>query len=191
MKMKMENRLKGQAERTVVRVWFVGSMKRWMASLSFLLSLTVAPAFGQTDIPASSADSIKILTGFGLSFSQAGRELTLNQVMFQMREDEQAFKEIKKARDIRRFADFVGGVGGAMIGWTIGTALGGGDPNWAFAGIGAGVIAVSLPISASYRKKAKGAINSYNRGLRKTSFRAPQELKFSMTGNGVGLMWQF
>lgn len=187
----MEHRLRSQLKNKDVRAWYVGSVIRWMASLSFLLSLTVAPASGQVDIPASSADSIKILTGFGLSFMQADRELTLSQVMFQLRKDERAFEEIKKARNAKGFADFMGGVGGALVGWPIGTAIGGGDPNWALAGIGAGLIAVSLPILASYRKKAKGAINSYNRGLRQTSFKARHELKFSMIGNGVGLLWQF
>jgi hypothetical protein len=37
--------------------------------------------------------------------------------------------------------------GGFMVGYTLGTAIAGGDPNWGVAGIGAGLIVVAVPLS--------------------------------------------
>lgn len=40
--------------------------------------------------------------------------------------------------------------GGFMIGWPIGTAIAGGDPNWSLAGVGAGLITLAfIPAGAA------------------------------------------
>lgn len=55
----------------------------------------------------------------------------------------------------------LGFMGGACIGWPLGTAIGGGDPQWAIAGIGAGLIAIGLPLSiiATHRAKHMASVN--------------------------------
>jgi len=78
-----------------------------------------------------------------------------------------------------------------MVGWPVGTAIGGGDPNWAMAGIGAGLIVVTIPISQKFNKQAKQAVDIYNLGLQETSFWDKRELRFSMNGNGLGLTLRF
>ena len=55
--------------------------------------------------------------------------------------------------------------GGFMIGWPIGTAIGGGKPAWALAGIGGGLVAVAIPLSISSNKKMETAVRQYNAGL--------------------------
>ena len=59
------------------------------------------------------------------------------------------------------------------------------------AGIGVGLIVVSIPISKSFNKKAKQAVEIYNGGLQTSSFWYKNELKLSMTGNGIGLTLNF
>jgi len=59
------------------------------------------------------------------------------------------------------------------------------------AGIGAGLIVVSIPISQSFNKKAKQAVDTYNGGLQTSSFWDKNELKLTMTGNGIGLTLNF
>lgn len=56
----------------------------------------------------------------------------------------------------------LGFMGGGCIGWPLGTAIGGGDPQWAIAGIGAGLIAIGLPLSiiATRRAKHMASVNS-------------------------------
>ncbi len=67
------------------------------------------------------------------------------QLVKTMEPNEQAYKEIKAAQSTYTLAIIVGGVGGFMVGWPLGTALSGGEPNWIFAGIGAGLIVISIP----------------------------------------------
>lgn len=78
-----------------------------------------------------------------------------------------------------------------MVGYPIGTAIGGGDPNWLLAGIGASLIVFSIPLSQSFNTKAKQAIDTYNRGLQTSSSLERSELKFSISGNGIGLVLRF
>ena len=49
-----------------------------------------------------------------------------------------------------------------MIGWPLGTALGGGDPQWGIAAAGVGVILLSIPLNVSFKKHAQNAFGIYN-----------------------------
>lgn len=73
------------------------------------------------------------------------------------------------------------------VGWSIGTVIGGGEPNWTMAGIGAGLIVVAILISQSFNKKVKHAVETYKGGLQTSSFWDKNELKLILTGNGIGL----
>lgn len=85
----------------------------------------------------------------------------------------------------------LGMAGGAMVGWQLGAALAGGDANWTVAGIGAGLIVVTFPITKSYNKKVNQAVEIYNESYKKTSFWQRSELKLGFTGNGVALALRF
>jgi hypothetical protein len=143
--------------------------------------------FGQT---ASDSISMKKVFG-GYQFYQGEQRLNVNQLVNTMKPNNQAYQQIKSAQSTYTLATIIGGVGGFMVGWPIGTALGGGEPNWTMAGIGAGLIVVSIPISQSFNKKAKQAGETYNGGLQTSSFWDKNELKLSLTGNGIGLTLNF
>ncbi len=108
-----------------------------------------------------------------------------------MEPNKQAYKAIKAAQATYVLTTIVSGVGGFMVGWPLGTAVAGGEPNWVLAGIGAGLIVVSIPISQKYNKRAKSAVYIYNGGLAASSFWDNSELRWAMTGNGVGLVLRF
>ncbi len=80
-----------------------------------------------------------------------------------------------------------GFVGGFLIGWPIGTALGGGEPEWAMAAAGAGVIAIAIPIASSSKKKMEEAVRIYNGDPK----RETSQLKLNFSGNGIGLAFSF
>lgn len=161
-------------------------MKR-IAIILFLLTVSLTFTFGQTV-----QDSITIKKVFGgYMFYKGERRLTMNQLVGTMKTNEVAYKQIKSAQSNNLLATIIGGAGGFMVGYTVGTALGGGDPNWAVAGVGAGLIVVSIPISQNFNKKAKQAVDTYNAGLQPIAFRYKKELKFSVTGHGVGLTLRF
>ena len=78
-------------------------------------------------------------------------------------------------------------IGSGLIGFPLGVALGGGDPNWNVALVGTGLIAVSVPFVRSFKIKARNAVNMYNDGVDVAHFFNKAELNFFITGNGIGL----
>jgi hypothetical protein len=160
---------------------------RKIAIILTLLAVSMSFTFGQT---ASDSISMKKVFG-GYQFYQGEQRLNVNQLVNTMKPNNQAYQQIKSAQSTYTLATIIGGVGGFMVGWPIGTALGGGEPNWTMAGIGAGLIVVSIPISQSFNKKAKQAVETYNGGLQTSSFWDKNELKLSLTGNGIGLTLNF
>lgn len=128
----------------------------------------------------------------GYKFTQNGNQMTMKDLVKTMESNKQAFYLIKKAQSNETLASIIGFIGGGLIGWPIGTAIGGGDANWALAGIGVGFIAVAIPISSSANKKAKEAVELYNSSLNSTSFyKFKPEFEVIATGNGIGLSMIF
>jgi len=160
---------------------------RKIAIFLTLLVVSMSFAFGQT---ATDSISMKKVFG-GYRFYQGEQMLNMNQLVNTMKPNDQAYRQIKSAQASFTLAAIMSGVGGFMVGWPIGTALGGGEPNWTLAGVGAGLIVVSIPISQSFNKKAKQAVELYNAGLQTSSFWDKNELNFSLTGNGIGLTLKF
>lgn len=158
-----------------------------ITTIIFLLTIVFSFTFGQT-----SNDSISMKKVFGgYQFYQGEKLLNMNQLVKAIQPNEQAYKQIKSAKSTYTMAMVLSYAGGFMIGWPIGTALGGGEPNWTMAGIGAGLVAVTIPISQSFNKKAKLAVDTYNGKLQTSSISDKSELKLSLTGNGIGLTFRF
>lgn len=160
---------------------------RKIAIILTLLAVSASFTFGQT-----APDSISMKKVFGgYQFYQGEQIIQMNQLVNSMKSNDLAYKQIKSAQSLSAFASVLGGVGGFMIGWPIGTSLGGGEPEWAMAGIGAGLLVASIPIIHSMNKKAKKAIDIYNGGLMTSSFWDDKELILSTKGNGIGLTLYF
>ena len=161
-------------------------MKRITTIIS-LLTIAFSFTFGQI-----STDSISMKKVFGgYQFYQGDKILNMSQLVKTIEPNEQAYKQIKSARSTYTMAMILSYAGGFMVGWPIGTALGGGEPNWTMAGIGAGLVAITIPISQNFNKKAKLAVDTYNGKLQTSSFLDKNELKLSFTGNGIGLTLKF
>lgn len=160
-------------------------MKKITAILT-LLTISFSVAFGQT-----SSDSIVMQKVFGgYQFYQGAKRLNMNQLVRTMQPNEQAYKEIKKAQSTYTLATIISAAGGFMVGWPLGTAIGGGEPNWALAGIGAGLIIVSIPVSQNFNKQAKTAVETFNDGIKTSSFWDRNELRFGFNANGAGFsLW--
>jgi len=161
-------------------------MKKLIAFIT-LLTIVCSISYGQT-----STDSITIKKIFGgYQFFQGEKRLNLNQLVKMMEPNEKAYQQIKSAQTDNTLANIFGIAGGFMVGWPLGSALGGGEPNWTMAGVGAGLIVISIPITKSFNKKAKQAVQTYNAKWQSTSFCDENELKLSFNRNGVGLMLNF
>jgi hypothetical protein len=128
----------------------------------------------------------------GYKFTQNGNLLTMKDLVKTMESNQQAFDLIKKAQSNTTLASIIGFAGGGLIGWPIGTAIGGGDANWTLAAIGAGLIVVGIPFSSSANKKVKRAVELYNSSLNSTSlYEFKPEFKIIANGSAIGISMTF
>lgn len=87
---------------------------------------------------------------------------TLRDFVDVMKTNQEAYDLALKAKSSYDASTAIGFVGGFLIGWPIGTAIGGGDPNWGLAAAGAGVLVIAIPIMSSANKKMDQALDIYN-----------------------------
>lgn len=103
----------------------------------------------------------------------------------------QAYDFMKKAKSNYDAASVFSFAGGFLIGYPIGMAIGGGDPEWAMAAVGAGLSLISIPFIISYHKNAKKAIGIYNKDLPQTQNSRSFSFELQPKVNGVGLVMKF
>ena len=79
-----------------------------------------------------------------------------------------------------------------MVGYPLGTAIAGGDTNWALAGIGAGLIGVSIPFSSATNKNARTAVELYNAEVETSSIQYfNPEFHLVSNNKGIGILVVF
>lgn len=161
-------------------------MKRLILLLAIFIT-TIAFTYGQAE-----TDSIVAKKVFGgYQFYQGNRVLNMKNLLKAVEANESVHQQIKETRSAAAIVTVFSSVGGFMIGWQLGAALGGGEPNWALAGIGAGIVVVAIPISVNVDKKVKQAVDTFNKELPSGDFGMKKEVSLSMTSNGVGLIFTF
>lgn len=99
----------------------------------------------------------------------------------------EVYQEIRKSRSNASLSNGLGLIGGLMIGFPLGTALGGGDPVWAVAGAGVVLVGISIPLSLAAKKNAFRAVELYNRDKRNPQSSVFHEIRFGMNLHGIGL----
>lgn len=147
--------------------------------------LTYFQSFAQ-----STPDTIEVKKTLGTVFRQNGRNLTPRQLLDITQSNPEAYQKMQKARSNHQVGSVIGFAGGLLVGSTLGTIIGGGEANWTLAGIGAGLIGVSVPFSSAYTRHAKEAVKIYNAGSKKTGMRTIN-LRFAMTGRGMAIKMIF
>ncbi len=80
-------------------------------------------------------------------------------------------------------AQVLGGIGGALVGWQLGTYIGGGEPNWTLAAVGGGLIAVAIPLEIIDKNRGNG------RGYRAQAEKPTGQYNICLVSNrqGVGI----
>ena len=136
------------------------------------------------------SDSIFVAKNFwGYKFYQKDTRLNFNQLPYVMEENSEAFNLITHAKSNNTISSIISGAGGFLLGWQLVTAAIGGDPNWVLAGVGGGLIVISIPVfSKSYRQSLE-AVKMYNEGLSMSSQRL--NLNFGASKNGIGIIIGF
>jgi hypothetical protein len=101
-----------------------------------------------------------------------------------------AHEEYKKAQGSNAAATIFSLAGGFLVGWPVGTAIAGGEPNWWLAVGGAGLILLSIPMTIDAKEKVYNAVEIYNEGLAQTS-EVKTKLMLGFSQNGIGIRLVF
>lgn len=119
--------------------------------------------------------------------------LNINQLLEITKVNPKAYNKIESAQANNGLAMVLGGAGGFMIGWPLGTSMGGGEPKWILAGVGACIVAIAIPISVGAKRNIKKGVDIYNAGLNKPPSTAGIDLDFKLglSPNGVGIVMKF
>ena len=139
---------------------------------------------------AQSADSITVARGFlGYTYIYQDQRLNFNQLPSVMQKNTEARILIAEARKTNTISTILGGAGGFLVGWQLGSAVFSGEPNWMMVGLGGGLIAVSIPIFAKSNRTAVKAVDAYNAGL--TVRRRTPTIRAALGNSGIGLALRF
>lgn len=150
-----------------------------------LLTIAIALLWSFQSIAQSSEFTIQTKkTAFGPTFYQNEKKLTIRQLLEITKHNTDAYSIMQKAKTNADVSTVLGAIGGFMIGWPLGTAIAGGDPNWTLAGVGAGFVAVSIPFTVKYSKQSQEAVTIHNETVQGVS-----RLNFDigLFSNGLGV----
>lgn len=132
-------------------------IKQYLATLYLVIVIVVLP------FSTASAQTLRIEKSFWGTKLYADDQLkSPAEILEVMKSDPKAYQEFKKAKGNLAGATVLGFIGGGLIGWPIGTSLGGGDPQWGLAGGGVALILLSIPLISGFNKHAEKAIELYN-----------------------------
>lgn len=123
----------------------------------------------------------------GYRFERDSVSISPKMVLEAMKDNQQAYSDFKKAKANLDASSILGFAGGLLIGFPIGTAIAGGDPEWGLAAGGVGLILVAIPFNAAFKNHALNALDTYN------SNQSARRVKvnFYLAGTGGKLVIKF
>lgn len=157
-----------------------------MRKLLFAVSVIL---FSSIAINGQEIEMKKVFGGY--QFLQDGKTLNLNKMQDIMKDNKEAFDLVQSAKSNQTWAMILGGAGGGLIGYPIGTAIGGGEPQWALAGAGVALIVATIPIVKGFNTKTKKAVDLYNSGITSTSYRFQPSFNLKLKGTNLGISMNF
>lgn len=162
-------------------------MKRIIALTIIIFSITIAAMAQTTPIKIDNS-------GMGTKFYQNNLRLNFQQLEQAVKTNPEALEKVKAAKGNNILASIISIPGGFLIGYPLGQAMAGGEPNWLMAGIGAGLILVSIPISSAAKNRAIEGVEIYNSSLKDVSYKNDTykpDFSFGTTSEGVGVRMRF
>jgi hypothetical protein len=137
------------------------------------------------------ADTISIKRNWaGITFRQHGQVLNTKELVYVMRTIPAAETAMIRARDNYTPSTVLSFAGGFLIGFGASDAVFKDQPNWSLMGIGAGLVAVSIPFWQGYVRHTSTAVQHFNQGLRAPTSHVPH-WRLGMGPHGVGLALTF
>lgn len=106
---------------------------------------------------------IKMYKTFGgARFEMDTLVLSPKQVLQVLKAEPLAYEKFKRAKANYNAAGILGFAGGVLIGLPIGTAIGGGNPEWGLAAAGGVLVLGSFSLNSIFRSHAFEAVELYN-----------------------------
>lgn len=140
---------------------------------------------------AQSQEIVAQKKALGTVYTQNDKVLSSTQLFNVLKQNPETDLDIKRAKNNLYPGMVLSYIGGALIGWPIGTAIGGGEPQWGMALAGAGFIALAIPLSSGYTKHIKKAVEKYNDGVEPKKPADAISFKVGVTNDGIGLRVSF
>jgi hypothetical protein len=136
-------------------------------------------------------DTIEIRKmALGKSYYLGEERLTLRRLAEITSSDALAHKKIKLAQTCNVFGCVFGAAGGACIGYPVGTLIGGGQPNWIVAGVGAGFLLIGVSVAIAGDIHIAKGVAMYNRGLQQANADTVY-FRLNFTPTGIGVVMKF
>ncbi|MFA7326921.1 MAG: hypothetical protein WC121_09670 [Candidatus Kapaibacterium sp.] len=157
-------------------------MKNIFISIITILILT-APIYSQ--------DRDKTIGTDGSLYTYEGKPINIRQIMSLMEKNSEEYELVSSAKSTAAFTNVMGFIGGALIGWPIGTYLGGGEPNWTLAAVGGAIVVINIPLAIGAQNKLTEGVRLHNEKQALTDNSRTYQLQFFATNNGIGLSLQF
>ncbi len=158
------------------------SILSWPIMASFvILSFCSAPT----------ADAQTVLEYQKGRIAKGANAITLNDAVALSKEVPEANALFIKAKNQSNGGTFFAVVSGGLIGWPLGTALGGGDPEWPLLGIGVALLIPTFTLANSAKDNAIQAIDIYNREVHGLEPKDGTAWKLKPTNDGYGLVFFF
>jgi hypothetical protein len=172
--------------------------------LTFTLTCLIAFAgFGQTQPNPASApeesadldtvsktDPIEVRKAFFSAFYQNGEKLPVSLIREVVADNPAALQEMRRARYNYLGAIAVNTTGAFLVAYPVAAALFGGDPNWRWLALGAGLVGTGIPLTKAYFRHAERAAAIHNQSLSKSAVDPPQ-LQLGLLGQEIGLQYKF
>jgi len=155
-----------------------------------LILILVAFYCAASGFSQAAGDTIEIQQKLGKVYLTDGKPMLARDLYSLLNTNEEATLKVKQAKS-NLFPLYLFSIaGGFLIGWPLGTAIGGGEANWTLALIGVGLVGLAIPFQVGYNKNIYQAVRIYNAGVQKSvSNKATMEL--GITGNGIGVVVRF
>lgn len=161
-----------------------------MKPITILLALILINA--TISYSQSRNDSITTKKTFGnYRYYQGEVELGITEMEFIMNSNTLALKELGMARKLNTTSTVIAGLGGSLVGATLGIMAARGRPNLLLGGLGVGLILVSIPIALQHYYHLDRAMDMHNSGLKSTTSTNMWELSIGFSNNGLSLTLKF
>jgi len=167
-----------------------------MRKVVFILIVLLASGLINESYGQKKDDKLKLESGFfGNKYYKGVWSISRGEAFNMLSENGEAYNLAIEGEKLQKTSTIISAVGAALIGYTVGSALGGAeDPKWYIAGIGGGIVLISIPIYSTGNKKIHEAIEVYNEEELSASLNHKpfiDKISIAAGSDGVGLRLTF